>query len=120
MSPPLTSAEAIARLREAPNAYRTPESLRTLAAQVDADAPGKLTVLYSGRVANDLGSERIITAMTQAGEDVRVARRRVAGHARRAYIRETKNTARTRHTRAAIPRVDCHRIPAQGAAPWLS
>ena len=72
MSAPLASAEAIARLREDPNAYRTPESLRALAAQVEADAPGKLTVLYSGPVASDIGSGTIINAMRAAGENVRV------------------------------------------------
>lgn len=72
MSQPLTSDQAIALLREHPDAYRKPESLRSLAARVDADAPGKLTVLYSGPTTKDVWSSDVIKAMTASGEDVRV------------------------------------------------
>jgi hypothetical protein len=69
---PLTSEQAIERLRQNPKDYVTPETLRSLAAQVDADASGKLTVLYSGPAANGVWSTEVINAMTEAGEDVRV------------------------------------------------
>lgn len=72
MSQPLTSDQAIALLREHPDAYLKPESLRSLAARVDADAPGKLTVLYSGPTTKDVWSSDVIKAMTASGEDVRV------------------------------------------------
>jgi hypothetical protein len=68
----LTNEEAIERLRQNPQDYVTPETLRSLAAQVDADASGKLTVLYSGPAANGVWSTEVINAMTEAGEDVRV------------------------------------------------
>jgi hypothetical protein len=72
MSRSLTNEEAIERLRQNPRDYVTPETLRSLAAQVDADASGKLTVLYSGPAANGIWSTEVINAMTEAGEDVRV------------------------------------------------
>lgn len=72
MSKPLTSDQAIALLRKHPDAYRMPESLRWLAARVDADAPGKLTVLYSGPTTKEIGSSDVIRAMTTSSEDVRV------------------------------------------------
>ncbi len=72
MSTPLTSEQAIALLRVQPGAHRTPGSLRSLAARVDADAPGKLTVLYSGPTTKDVWSSDVIKAMTASGEDVRV------------------------------------------------
>lgn len=72
MSAPLTSDQAIALLRQHPDAYRTPESLRSLAARVDANAPGKLTLLYSGPTTKEVWSSDVIKAMTASGEDVRV------------------------------------------------
>ncbi len=72
MTSTLTSDQAIALLREQPEAYRTPESLRALAAQVDADASGTVTVLYGGHVAKDIHSTEVIKGMIAAGEDVRV------------------------------------------------
>ena len=72
MTSPLTSEQAIALLRERPDDYQTAEQLRKLAAQVDADASGKLTVLYSGPAAKDIWSTDVINAMVDAGEDVRV------------------------------------------------
>jgi hypothetical protein len=68
----LTAEEAIERLRASPSDYATPETLRALAAQVDADATGRLTVLYSGPAANGVWSTQVIDAMVEAGEDVRV------------------------------------------------
>jgi hypothetical protein len=72
MSTPLTADQATALLRENPDSYITPTQLRALAAQVDADAPGKLTVLYSGSVAKGVWSSDVINAMVESGEDVRV------------------------------------------------
>lgn len=72
MSRPLTAEEAIERLRQSPKEYATPEALRALATRIDADAPGRLTVLYSGPTANGVWSTDVINAMIQSGEDVRV------------------------------------------------
>lgn len=72
MSGPLTANEAIDLLHKSPGAYATPDQLRMLAARVNADAPGRLTVLYSGGVSNGVGSGDVIKAMVVAGEDVRV------------------------------------------------
>ena len=67
----LTSAEAIELLRANPDAYSSLDSLRGLAAQVDASAGGKVTVLYSGNVG-DIHSTQIINGMLANGEDIRV------------------------------------------------
>lgn len=72
MMPPLTAEQAIERLRIDPDEYRTPENLRELASRVDAEATGRLTVLYSGAGTKDVWSTHIITAMLDAGEDIRV------------------------------------------------
>ena len=72
MTTPLTSGQATVLLRKQPNAYDTPEKLRSLAAQVNADSPGHLTVLYSGRTAEGVWSTDVIGALLKAGEDVRV------------------------------------------------
>ncbi|WP_020379887.1 XVIPCD domain-containing protein [Dyella ginsengisoli] len=72
MSTPLTSDQAITLLRQHPDAYRTPENLRELASQIDADASGKLTVLYSGPTTKEVWSSDVIKAMNASGEDVRV------------------------------------------------
>ncbi|WAH62928.1 peptidoglycan-binding protein [Xanthomonas hortorum] len=68
----LSAEEAITLLRERPDAYRSGEDLRTLAAQVDANAPGRVTVLYSGPAAKGIWSTDVIAAMVEMGEDVRV------------------------------------------------
>ncbi|WDK32767.1 peptidoglycan-binding protein [Xanthomonas campestris] len=68
----LSAEDAITLLRERPDAYRSGEDLRTLAAQVDANAPGRVTVLYSGPAAKGIWSTDVITAMVEMGEDVRV------------------------------------------------
>lgn len=72
MSTPLTSDQAIDLLRERPAAYDTPDKLRALAAQVDADAAGRVTVLYSGPAAKGASSSQVIKAMLESGEDIRV------------------------------------------------
>ncbi|MBT2748387.1 MULTISPECIES: peptidoglycan-binding domain-containing protein [unclassified Lysobacter] len=72
MTDALTANEAIALLRGSPGDYATPEKLRALAAQVDADSPGRLTVLYSGQTANGVWSSDVIDSMVDANEDVRV------------------------------------------------
>ncbi len=72
MSGPLTADEAIGLLHKSPGAYTTPDQLRTLAARVNADAMGRLTVLYSGGVGKGAWSTDVIEGMTAAGEDVRV------------------------------------------------
>ncbi|MFZ5636662.1 MAG: peptidoglycan-binding protein [Pseudomonadota bacterium] len=72
MTTTLTAEEAIELLRKNPNDYATKEALRDLAAQVDANAKGQLTVLYSGPAANGVWSTQVIDAMVEAGENVRV------------------------------------------------
>ncbi|WP_144436310.1 peptidoglycan-binding protein [Lysobacter antibioticus] len=72
MTETLSADEAIALLRGNPSQYATPQELRELAAQVDADSSGRLTVLYSGPAAKDIWSTDVINAMRAAGEDVRV------------------------------------------------
>jgi hypothetical protein len=75
VSAPLTADEAIDLLHKSPSAYATPDQLRMVAARVNADAPGRLTVLYSGHVGKGVGSGDVIKAMVAAGEDVRVINR---------------------------------------------
>ena len=75
MTRPLTADEAAELIRSNPNEYSTPERLRALAAQVDADSPGQLTVLYSGQAAKGISSTDVINSMVAAGEDVRVINR---------------------------------------------
>lgn len=72
MSASLTSEQAKALLRGDPSNYDTPEALRRLAAHVDANAPGRLTVLYSGPSAEGIWSSDVIKAMREADEDVRL------------------------------------------------
>lgn len=71
MTAPLTAEEATELLRKNPRSYTTPEQLRALAAQVDADSSGRLTVLYSGATAKGVWSSDVIKSMVEAGEDVR-------------------------------------------------
>ncbi len=78
MSAPLTADQAIALLREQPGAYRTPATLRTLAAQLDADASGKLTVLYSGRTTKNVWSSDVIDLMKDPEKHVRMINNRPA------------------------------------------
>jgi hypothetical protein len=68
----LSANEAIDLLHKNPGAYTTPEQIRMLAGRVNADAPGRLTVLYSGGVGKGVGSTDVIEGMVAAGEDVRV------------------------------------------------
>ena len=72
MSDVLTAEAAIASLRENPSQYQTREALRELAKQVDVDSPGRVTVLYSGGVADRVSAWQVVTAMQEAGEDVRL------------------------------------------------
>lgn len=72
MTTALTFDQAIALLHEQPGEYDTPNKLRALAAQVDADAPGRVTVLYSGPSAKGVSSSNIIESLLESGEDVRV------------------------------------------------
>lgn len=72
MSTRISAREAIEQLRNHPETYRTPESLRALAAQVDANSAGRITVLYSGPITDYVSSGQVVEAMVEAGEDVRV------------------------------------------------
>ncbi|RST44205.1 hypothetical protein, partial [Variovorax sp. DXTD-1] len=68
----MSAKDAIDLLHKNPGAYATPEQIRTLAARVDANATGRLTVLYSGGVGKGVWSSDVIDGMVAAGEDVRV------------------------------------------------
>ncbi|WP_237715456.1 peptidoglycan-binding protein [Xanthomonas phaseoli] len=72
MNGSISAQDAIDRIRQSPDDYQTPESLRSLAAQVDANASGKVTVLYSGPAAKDIWSTDVIGSMIDSGEDIRV------------------------------------------------
>lgn len=72
MSKSLTAREAIRLLQESPEQYASKEQLRELARRVDADAPGRLTILYSGPAAKGVWSTDVINIMIAADEDVRV------------------------------------------------
>ena len=72
MSDALTAEAAIESLRDNPSQYQTREALRELARQVDVDSPGRVTVLYSGGVADRVSAWQVVTAMQEAGEDVRL------------------------------------------------
>ncbi|MEA9573873.1 peptidoglycan-binding protein [Xanthomonas campestris pv. campestris] len=72
MNGSISAQDAIDRIRQSPDDYQTPESLRSLAAQVDANASGKVTVLYSGPAAKDIWSTDVIGSMIESGEDIRV------------------------------------------------
>lgn len=72
MSGLLTADQAIDLLHKSPGAYTTPEQMRALAIRVNADATGRLTVLYSGGIGKGVWSNDIIQGMVASGEDVRV------------------------------------------------
>nr|WP_274397041.1 peptidoglycan-binding protein [Xanthomonas cucurbitae] len=72
MNGSISAQDAIDRIRQNSGDYQTPESLRSLAAQVDANASGKVTVLYSGPAAKDIWSTDVIGSMIESGEDIRV------------------------------------------------
>jgi hypothetical protein len=72
VSGPLSAKDAIDLLHKNPGAYATPDQIRALAARVDANATGRLTVLYSGGVGKGVWSSDVIDGMVAAGEDVRV------------------------------------------------
>lgn len=72
MSDTLTAEAAIELLRDNPSQYQTREALRELARQVDIDSPGKVTVLYSGGVADRVSAWNVVKAMEANGEDVRL------------------------------------------------
>lgn len=72
MSAPLTADQAAALLRANPGAYTTPDQFKALAAQVDANPVGRLTVAYSGQVDQGVGSSDVIKGMLANGEDIRV------------------------------------------------
>lgn len=71
MSAGISAQKATEELRQNPAKFKDPESLRRLASQVDADAPGRLTVLYSGRVTELIGSNHVIEAMIERRGDIR-------------------------------------------------
>ncbi len=72
MKTSISFEQATAELRTRPGNYVTAEQLRELAARVNADASGRITVLYSGPAARGIWSTDVINAMMDMGEDIRV------------------------------------------------
>ena len=72
MSGELTADAAEDALLKDPEAHSTREGLRGLARQVSIESPGRVTVLYSGDVANRVSSWNVVTAMDAAGEEIRI------------------------------------------------
>ncbi len=72
MSGAQTAEAAIESLRNNPTKYQTPETLRELAKQVDVSSSGRITVLYSGNVADRVSAWNVVKAMETVGEDVRL------------------------------------------------
>jgi hypothetical protein len=68
----LTSAQAIDLLLSDPAKYATLDALRSLAAQVATESPGRITVLYSGTLGAGVSSTAVIEGMISQGEDIRV------------------------------------------------
>lgn len=67
----LSDAQAIALLQAEPAQFRTYESLRSLLAQVSVKADGDMTLLGSGRLANNLHTADVVEALRQEGRSVR-------------------------------------------------
>ncbi len=72
MSAPLTAAQAIELLRKHAAAYNTREKLGALVEQVNADSPGRVTVLYSGRLGGGLSTEDVAKELKASVQDVRI------------------------------------------------
>lgn len=72
MNKSLTAEEVIRLLQDSHDQHASKEQLRELARRVDADAPGRLTILYSGPAAKGVWSTDVINIMIEADEDVRV------------------------------------------------
>ena len=72
MSAPLTAAQAIGLLRKHPADYNTREKLGALVEQVDADSPGRVTVLYSGKLGGGLSTEDVAMQLKASAQDVRI------------------------------------------------
>ena len=68
----LSAREAGDLLRLTPEAFRTEEQLLELASRVSVEAPGRVTVLYSGPTARSVHSSDVVSAMRVAGEDIRI------------------------------------------------
>lgn len=64
----ISLAEANALLREA----KSEEDLREIVRRLDVSADGKLTILYSGKAAEDVWSTDIIKGLLESDEDIRV------------------------------------------------
>lgn len=98
MSDALTVDEANALLRAKPAEYRSGESLRALAARVDADAPGRITSLYSGPAARGTWSTDVVRAMMEMGDDIRVINRSEAAKflESRGFLRRARRRVRSR------------------------
>lgn len=67
----LSAQDAIDLLRANPSAYTTPAALRSLVVQLNTDASGGKTVLYSGRV-NGTSAGNVISGLLDQGADIRV------------------------------------------------
>ena len=72
MSTPLTADQATERLRNQPAAYSTREKLGVLVEQLEADSPGRVTVLYSGKVGGGLSTEDVAKELSESVRDIRI------------------------------------------------
>ena len=64
----ISSAEANALLTEA----KSEDDLREIVGRLDVSADGKLTILYSGKAAEEVWSTDVINGLLKSGEDIRV------------------------------------------------
>ena len=72
MISPLTAQQAIELLVRNPAAYNSRENLGNLAALVEANSPGSVTVLFSGRVGPDISAEEVAKGLAISRNDVRI------------------------------------------------
>jgi hypothetical protein len=68
----LTLQQALEQLRTQPDQFNSVQALYDLAKQVNVNASGNVTILYSGQPANGVVTQQIIDAMKQNGESIRV------------------------------------------------
>ena len=72
MSTPLTADQAIELLHKQYALYNTREKLGALVEQVEAASPGRVTVLYSGRVGTTLSTEDVVKELDASVRDLRI------------------------------------------------
>ena len=66
---PITAEQANQLLLQHPEEYSSPSALRNLISQISTDAPGKITVTYSGAVGNGVWSSDIVNWLRDNSPD---------------------------------------------------